>query len=663
MKNKKIFGIFAVIFLGLVLIASPFLFSKQVKDVASADYDSQYNSPISINSVHLDVVVAQDGVLTINEKFEVTFLQPGLSEVLFFVPYKGVIYREDELGKVTKTNYIAKISNYSLIKEQSGSEVLKFYPDESSGYVTFGIKNESGYYSKNDTRTYTITYNYDMGNKGTSDYDEVYFNLLGYNSAMPVNNVTFKITFPSEIDFASYTPAFYYGEAGSVTEFTDFSVLNGNTIISNSPLDLKEYESLTLRQLLPKGYLKVASPNTLMPILALIISIALSVVIILLKFKYRQNGEVVSPVEFTAPEGISPDVAEFYYKDKVTNKSAGALIIYLANKGYISVITSEDEKHEAQTLKKLKDLPEDANNNIKRVFDAMFADGDTISIDALNNVKFYSVFNSLQLNVTTNHGERMFEQKSKKGLNTANLLPIISLLLNFVFLLLASVIRVGFVANFVYVSILTTFIGIMLAVFCRNGMNKWLSILVFVIISACSIIINIVSLHLLDPYYLLAIANIIALVPVLFAFKPKYTEKAAKIRGSVLGLRNYINLAEKDRLEMLTKDNPNYYFDILPYAYVLDVSDVWMEKFKDIKIPAPAWIESTTNVDLLDVIIISSIINNLNLRVGNSIFAQATQASASKFKSVGRSIGRIGGGFSGGGFSGGGGGGGSFGAR
>ena len=50
---------------------------------------------------------------------------------------------------------------------------------------------------------------------------------------------------------------------------------------------------------------------------------------------------------------------------------------------------------------------------------------------------------------------------------------------------------------------------------------------------------------------------------------------------------------EKDKLEMLVNDNPNYFFDILPYAYVLGVSDIWSKKFESIAIAPPTWYVGT----------------------------------------------------------------------
>lgn len=64
--------------------------------------------------------------------------------------------------------------------------------------------------------------------------------------------------------------------------------------------------------------------------------------------------------------------------------------------------------------------------------------------------------------------------------------------------------------------------------------------------------------------------------------KTKYGEE---IIGKVKGFRNFLETAEKDKLEKLVLENPNYFYHILPYTYVLNISKKWMEKFEDIHIP------------------------------------------------------------------------------
>ena len=56
----------------------------------------------------------------------------------------------------------------------------------------------------------------------------------------------------------------------------------------------------------------------------------------------------------------------------------------------------------------------------------------------------------------------------------------------------------------------------------------------------------------------------------------------AKIRG----FKNYLETAEKNQIEDQVNKNPNYFYDILPYAYVLGVSKAWIDKFQNIPMPA-----------------------------------------------------------------------------
>ena len=123
--------------------------------------------------------------------------------------------------------------------------------------------------------------------------------------------------------------------------------------------------------------------------------------------------------------------------------------------------------------------------------------------------------------------------------------------------------------------------------------------------------------------------------------------------GRVFGLRTFILVTEQDRLKMLAEENPELFFDVLPYAYVLGISNVWIEKFKTIDVQSPDWYVSNNNiVDVYITARILSSMNSMNSVVIHSI-AQTTAKTASK---IGKIFGGKGGGFSGGGFGGGGGG-------
>ena len=65
--------------------------------------------------------------------------------------------------------------------------------------------------------------------------------------------------------------------------------------------------------------------------------------------------------------------------------------------------------------------------------------------------------------------------------------------------------------------------------------------------------------------------------------------------GRIRGFRKFLVTAEKPRLEMLVAESPSYFYDILPYTYVLGVTSAWIRKFDKIAMKPPGWYTSSWN--------------------------------------------------------------------
>ena len=127
-----------------------------------------------------------------------------------------------------------------------------------------------------------------------------------------------------------------------------------------------------------------------------------------------------------------------------------------------------------------------------------------------------------------------------------------------------------------------------------------------------------------------------------FAYLPKRTPYGNEMLGKIRGFKNFLETAEKDKLEAMVEEDPTYFYDILPFTYVLGVSDKWIKKFETISMQAPSWYDSP---NAFDIQYFNSFINRT--------MTSATQAMSSSPASSSPSTG---GGFSGGGSGGGGGG-------
>lgn len=138
-------------------------------------------------------------------------------------------------------------------------------------------------------------------------------------------------------------------------------------------------------------------------------------------------------------------------------------------------------------------------------------------------------------------------------------------------------------------------------------------------------------------------------------YLPKRTKYGNEMLGKLRGFKNFLETVEKERLEALVMQNPNYFYDVLPYTYVLGVSDKWIKKFESISLQAPSWYDSSNGFD------VSSFGTFMN---STMLSAQSAMSSSPSSSSGGSSSGggSSGGGSSGGGSSGGGSGGGGGGS-
>ena len=94
--------------------------------------------------------------------------------------------------------------------------------------------------------------------------------------------------------------------------------------------------------------------------------------------------------------------------------------------------------------------------------------------------------------------------------------------------------------------------------------------------------------------------------------------------------------------------NPSYFYDILPYTYVLGVSDKWIKKFETISFQEPSWYDSRSTFNIVSF---GSFMNNTMTSAQNVM-----SSSPSSRSGVSSGGGSSGGGSAGGGSGGGGGG-------
>ena len=145
-----------------------------------------------------------------------------------------------------------------------------------------------------------------------------------------------------------------------------------------------------------------------------------------------------------------------------------------------------------------------------------------------------------------------------------------------------------------------------------------------------------------------AVTNLVGsgIIIILFGFfMTKRTIKGVKTKNYILGLKEYIRVAEKERIKFhnAPEKNPQTFEKFLPYAMVFKLEKQWAKQFENIYLEQPVWYSGT---DLATFSAIGFV---------NELSNFGSEARASFAQNSGGSSG-FSGGSSGGGFGGGGGG-------
>lgn len=596
-----------------------------------------YANDYDITKYDVEIVVDEHNKYGIKENID-TYFNVSKHGIIRRIPLYNNIIRQDG----TRERNRVLISNVHVNEEFASSR-------ENNNYV---LKIGSADKTINGKHSYTISYDYDIGLDKNNKYDELYFNIIGTNWDTDISNVTFKITMPKEFDASKL--GFSYGEYGeSNTDNISYDV-DGNVITGSFEGTLLAGEGLNVRMELPEGYfIRKSVCSSLLECWYYIIPILGVLISYLIWKKYGKDDQVVDVVSFYPPENMNSLDVAFAKKGSVNSNDAVSLLVYLASKGYIKIV--EDKKSKSRfTIQKVKEY--DGNNKEEELFfRGLFKKvWDSISSDELNE-SFYLTINSIltKKNSTANRKE-IFNNKSS---NKRYIL--------FLFMLITSSLStiipaLGYkLSDVIFSIIICNLIGIVALIIVaiiydnnctKKGLNSALGFAFFFVLALAVANFTIIGFEYIyyDTVYLIGFILCMVCTYLIYFFYlivTKRTEYGNKVLGEVNGFKKFLETAEKDKLESLVHDDPSYFYNILPYAYVLGVSDAWIKQFEGIAIAPPDWYESADTFDYY----------RFNRSLNRTIHSASRVMNSVPQSSGGSSSG---GGFSGGGFSGGGSGGG-----
>ena len=639
------------------------------------NYSSYSNYDYVINSYNIDMVVNENNTFDITETITAYF---NVSKHGIFrkIPLKNSITRLDG----TKSNNKAQITNISV------NEDYTTYNENGYKVIKIGDANKT----LTGSQTYTIKYTYNIGKDPVKNADELYFNLIGDEWDTTISDTSFKITMPKSFDKSLL--GFSSGQTGSTNSSNVKYNVIGNTITGTVNNTLKPGEALTVRLALPDEYF-VGAGLEIDKFFVFVIVVCLVCVFISFRLwaKYGKDEQVIETVEFYPPEGYNSAEVGFLYEGTASDESIISLLIYLANKGYLQIEETEEKmlfsKSKGFRITKLKEY--DGNNECEKIFfNGLFKGGaaGTVNMAKAREImqeaklhgekisfqdalelsmetgatkqsvtatdlynSFYTTLNIIKLNLNSKENKHKIFESTASGKGKWLILMIIAI---FVLITIRPIMEYG-EGGLAMLPFALIFPGIGFTVLFTMVFGKTpVPLKIFGLIwggmfGGMPWAFIVLPCLLQNMFHLITYFIGIACIAAIVIFKnimPKRTTYGNEMLGKLKGFRRFLETAEKPQLESLVMQNPEYFYNILPYTYALGVSDVWINQFESIALEAPHWYNSHDHFS----------VHTFGAFMNSTMNSASTAMSSSPSSSSGGSS--SGGGSSGGGSGGGGGG-------
>ena len=593
----------------------------------------------TIDRYDIDVVVNENNTFDITEEITATF-NVAKHGIFRSLPLHNELIRQDG----TETKNRARVTNLKVSENYTTS-----YED---GYMKIKIgKSDEVHIGE---RKYKISYNYNIGKDPLEDKDEFYYNLVGTEWDTTISNVSFTIHMPKT--FNKETFGVSTGSRGSTGSDDTLYRINGNDIYGQYLGTLNAYSGLTVRLELPEGYFVGAGFEVSQSAYVMYaVPVICFIIVAYLWSKYGKDKKTFIKPEYFPPEGKNSLDVGFLYKGSVSSNDVLSLLIYLANKGYLTIEETEESglfsKKKGFKLKKLKDY-NGSDSNEKTFFNGLFKGGKTEVTSKDLYDKFYKTTTSIMSNVNTTENKRKIFEKRGGIIALAVLMTIASMILISLppFLDMGDYEMMIFSVVFPGIGFTAMIFGIIGLITSKGAAER--AVYVFLLFwgtffGGIPFLVMMLPELTYEPVYV--IGYVIGLISVIgqivfIRILPKRTEYGIQVYAEIQGFKDFLTSVEKDRIEQMVEQYPTYFYDILPYTYVLGISDKWIKKFEDINLKAPDWYEGST---AFNAAAFGSFMHSTMSTASSTMSSSASHSSGG---------GGGGGGFSGGGSGGGGGG-------
>lgn len=346
----------------------------------------------------------------------------------------------------------------------------------------------------------------------------------------------------------------------------------------------------------------------------------LVLLLLAVKFIFFNMDRLSPVVNFEAQNAMGPLVMGKLIDNRVDKSDVTSLIFFWASKGYLKINLSQTGLVRTQ-----KSLPDGAPTYQKILFQKLFERGDEVKISDLTN-KFYPTVESVIKEVNAENG-RLYCGKSMMVAVLFALVAALALALTPIVIAITGNKRILITPTFMIIPVFVIFSLTQTVRY--NGLKLkrvWLALLYIAIIllaAGCGS----AYVLLLPPEYIAVIPKILLCafgftIVILSAFIISRTQAYTRKLNVIIGFRKFILQVEKPELQAMLNDNPEFYYQVLPYAQVLGVADIWESKFAEIRVAPPSWLLAPLSDGDFDFAAFNAAVRSANAKITAALLSR-----------------------------------------
>ncbi|TPW32634.1 DUF2207 domain-containing protein [Martelella alba] len=540
-----------------------------------------------INSFSSDVTVKPSGLFDVTETIAVHAEGDQI---------RRGIYRDFPL-KFRQDNGRSGSVTFDLKSVTLDGRPAQWHTESISGGIRIYIGSADTMLPPGD-HTYVLTYDTDRQLRYFDDHDEVYWNATGNFWAFPIETATAVIRLPEGV-----TPLktdFFTGDYGAIGKAAREST-NGNVITVTTTAPLPPEEGLSVVVAIPKGAITGPDPatgaswffddyrNYFIGFGGLILVFAYYMIFWLRVGRDPKPGVVVPRWE--PPEGLSPGLVAYVEHQGFGSHrfdAIAATVIDLAVKGFVTIDEPKKGMRITRTEKPFDpSLPSGQRAVLKDIDNV----GGVFIIDKAHSSSVSAMASAFTGAITGEHrGEYFVSNGGYIGGGLA--LSAVSVIALLAFGMISdTVIPILFLSIFmaIFVGLFATAIS---KSFSRRKSGVFLVVRLLLLIAfggffAIHTIGGIMLTFFSDALYgedwavIVSVGGIVLMNLVFFTLMGAPTPAGRKKMDEIAGLKQYLVLAEADRMNMASapKMSPQHFETLLPYAVALGVEKPWSKTF------------------------------------------------------------------------------------